>query len=144
LGRGKAYSDSNEYGKARTDLKKAARLAIAEDDTSGMAQAYNALGDTYQSQASYDKAIAFYEKAIALDDKKAVYHQNCGNAYYRTGEYGKARTDLKEAARLAEAENDTAVWQRHIIYRATHTIIRQIFSEVRKSCRKSLAKSQAA
>jgi tetratricopeptide (TPR) repeat protein len=108
LGRGVACYSNGEYGKARTDFQKVLRFAEAKNDASGMADAYIDLAYTYYSEAQYDQATAFFEKAFALDDKKARYYQNCGTAYYQAGEYGKARTKFTEAARFAEAKNDTS------------------------------------
>jgi tetratricopeptide (TPR) repeat protein len=110
-GRGTAYSDAEEYGKARTDLKKAVRLAEAGDDTEAMARAYNTMGHTYGSEAKYDKAIEFYEKAIALDDKNVTYYKNCGDAYLADGNGDKAGEYFERAVELDPENTEALIWR---------------------------------
>ena len=75
--------------------------------------AHNNLGNAYQSEGIFDKAIEHYQTALSLKPDYVKAHNNLGNAYQSIGMFDKAiehyQTALKLKPDYAEAYNNIAV-----------------------------------
>ena len=76
------------------DIKKAiVTIAIENNDRGREGAAYGNLGNAYQPQGDYRKAIEYHEKglkaAIEIGDRggEGTGYGNLGNAYYSLGHY---------------------------------------------------------
>jgi tetratricopeptide (TPR) repeat protein len=68
------------------------------------AQAYSNIGAFWHRKREYARAVEAYSRALALRPNSAATHRNLGDALLRLGRTGDARTEYREAVRLAEAE----------------------------------------
>lgn len=69
---------------------------------------YLILGNTYQEQKEYDKAIEAYKKSIALNSNDGDAYNNMGNVYSKKEEYDKAIDAYKKS--IALNPNDSVVY----------------------------------
>ncbi len=90
-------------------FEKSARLAQAQGDDEGEAQAWNSMGSLYSDDEDWDRACRFYEKALqALVDGKCSslvcsVLTNLGKASCRRGDISKAEQCYSKMLRLLDS-----------------------------------------
>ena len=118
----KQAEHSGETGKlegAEALLQKAARL------DSGYAAAYLQLGRLYAEQKRYAQAISYYEKAIAADAHLRDAHYRLAQAYMRSGEAAKARTEMQVYDQLSQEEGREGERERRHMQQFVYTLRKQ-------------------
>lgn len=78
---------------------------LADGTNSADQQAVNAANQLYQA-GNYGSAISIYEELILQGVDDAVVFYNLGNAYYQSGELGRAVLNLQRAALLEPRDAD--------------------------------------
>jgi hypothetical protein len=78
---------------------------LADGKNSADQQAVNAANQLYQA-GNYGSAISIYEELIFQGVDDAVVFYNLGNAYYQSGELGRAVLNLQRAALLEPRDAD--------------------------------------
>ncbi len=83
----------NEYEEAISYYERAISL------DPGYADAINNLGVTYTELGNWDEAIRLFERALSnpLYSTPARTYSNIGYAYYKKGDFGKAKSSLEDA-----------------------------------------------
>ena len=71
----------------------------------------------YYKSGDFDKAINTYQKIIEEDGEYEGVYFNLGNAYWRTGEVGKARLYWEKAVKINPANKD-AVYNIDLVRKA--------------------------
>ena len=64
----------------------------------------NQANDLYK-QGKFDDALGLYREALGQDDKSGVVKYDFGTAWYKKGDYAKAREYLEKAAQDKKAKN---------------------------------------
>jgi tetratricopeptide (TPR) repeat protein len=98
LGLGRAYLGMNGNGDNQAKLKEYAMLNLQnmekyrDNDTLSLLKLSNrTLGNVYDSNKEYQKAIEQYRKSLISDPDNAITYLFISQAYLNTGDYGKAR-----------------------------------------------------
>lgn len=110
LGKGSQQHQDGEYQQAIATLQQAiAHPGIQKGD---LAQAYAALGNTYNQLGYYQEAIDAHQQALEIRPDTASYWTNLGICYRLTGQYDKAASCYEKAISLdpGYAETYTSSW----------------------------------
>lgn len=99
----RGYRQTEKYSEAEAMFQKALTLT-AESELK--AEIYYHLGDIYQMQKQYDKAIAVYQEIIKLKPKDVNAHQQLAHVYERTKQYEKAIPIYQELIELDKGSMD--------------------------------------
>jgi tetratricopeptide (TPR) repeat protein len=99
---GAAYQKNKDLPNAQTYLEKATSI-----DPENV-QALVALGQLRDQKKDYKAAIAPLEKAAALDGSEWLARWVLADAYFRTGEYEKARKSAEEAVEIGKGAANKA------------------------------------
>lgn len=97
-------------------LQKAARLDPA------FGAAYLQLGILYAQQKRYPEAISSYQQAIAASPRLPDAHYRLAQAYMRTGDQAKARSELQLYAQLAREKELQAERERSHMQQFVYTL----------------------
>lgn len=103
--------DQGEVEVAEYNLRKAARLALANGDCLSVARAYNSLGTVMQKIAPR-KAIEFFQASVSnlltADNnvRLAQVYNNLGTAYANVGDWENARSSYERSLEIKRAGAD--------------------------------------
>lgn len=97
-------------------LQKAARLDPAFSD------AYLQLGILYAQQKRYSEAISSYQQAISASPRLPDAHYRLAQAYMRTGDQSKARSELRLYGQLAREKEQQAERERSHMQQFVYTL----------------------
>ncbi|MBD2212781.1 tetratricopeptide repeat protein [Nostoc linckia FACHB-104] len=103
--RGLIYKAQKKWDLAITDYNKAINI------NPQYSNAYNNRGNIYYNQKKWDLALTDYNKAININPQYANALFNRGSFYSEKGEKQKAIQDLRQAAQLFKAQEDTAGYE---------------------------------
>jgi tetratricopeptide (TPR) repeat protein len=107
---GSSYWSEGNYESALDYYQLAARESGAVNDTTGLYEAYNNIGEVHKKLGDYPKAVEFLDKALSLQPKASTNYDltlyNLGEAYYFMGRYSLAFDFFNQALSKAVAEND--------------------------------------
>ena len=98
--------DSPDFDKRAKELKDSYDKALKEDikdieETKDKTYLdYFILGNTYDDNGEYDKAIKAFQEAIKLNSNNSVTYYNMGIAYYNKEEYDNAIESYKKAIEI--------------------------------------------
>ncbi len=95
---GVAHGKLNKYHEAIVDFQQAVRIRPE------YAEAHNNMGLVFETLDRSDAAIKAYNQAIEIDNEYFAAHYNLGNLYLMKGDFSRAITPLKTAARLRPEE----------------------------------------
>ncbi|KJJ85737.1 Tetratricopeptide TPR_2 repeat-containing protein [Candidatus Omnitrophus magneticus] len=71
-------------------------------------------GNSFYEKGEYNKAINEYEKILDMGSKSGILYYNLANAYYRSGNTGKAIINYIRAKRLSPRDSDILANYRHV------------------------------
>ena len=80
-------------------------ISLAEEKSAADQQAVHAANQLYETR-NYGAAIMVYEELITQGVDDAAVFYNLGNAYYQSGELGRAVLNLQRAALLEPRDPD--------------------------------------
>ena len=93
-GRGEAYMNLGEFGRAIEDFGEAMRF------DPGLVDAYMMRGHAYMNQEQFERAIEDFDQAMRLGAEPVDAYISRGNAYSNLGQFELAIQDFDEAIRL--------------------------------------------
>jgi tetratricopeptide (TPR) repeat protein len=91
------YEMLGEYGSAEPIVYR-----IADQCKGDMASVYAQLGRAYFDLGIYDRAELYYGKVVTLCPIESAPHYNLARIYLCTGDFAKAKQELRRALELAE------------------------------------------
>lgn len=108
---GSMYYDNGNFNDALRNYKKSLVLRQELNDSSGIAQSLNNMGDAFVNLGYYKDAIKNYFDAIdigiAMNDVKLIGYNNVAAAYYYLGDYTNAIQNYIKAAEVFEKNGKT-------------------------------------
>jgi tetratricopeptide (TPR) repeat protein len=110
---GNAYWYEGIYEFAQNYYLLAARQYQAINDSVGLGQTFNNIGEVYKKLKEYDLALDYLLKSKELKKKdlstRAITLYNIGELYLRTDNISEAKKNIDESLALATAENNQRV-----------------------------------
>ncbi|MCK6616712.1 MAG: tetratricopeptide repeat protein [Cyclobacteriaceae bacterium] len=113
---GNSFWYEGVYDLAQNYYLQAARQYQSLDDSIGLGQTYNNLGEVYKRMGEYNKALDFLLRSIQLKKKdtltRAITLYNIGELYNQTGRFNEAKKYFQQSLIHATKNND----QRTVAY----------------------------
>jgi tetratricopeptide (TPR) repeat protein len=107
---GNSYWYEGIYEFAQNYYLLAARQYQSINDSIGLGQTYNNIGEVYKKLNEYDKALEYLLKSTELKRKDSTTHgitlYNIGELYIRLGQIEKGRRYIHESFEIAKRDND--------------------------------------
>ncbi|MFH1244966.1 MAG: tetratricopeptide repeat protein, partial [Candidatus Omnitrophota bacterium] len=88
---------------APANSDNSSQQALYRSDT-GPAGALFSQGNGYYAQEKFDQAITAYEQELSLGRESGPLYYNLGNAYFKSGQLGRAILNYLRAERLIPAD----------------------------------------